>query len=352
MRERTSAYISVRAVLRAAGDSIMHELSFLGMAILAGRADTLQLVVSRSQPADAVQEQLTRVLHLGLVRYAAAAALDRNLQIAFVPAAAAAASDNSAVGAAAPPVPPAPRPSTAPAETAARRTSSPPADEPTRPKRWAFAVDLGFTGSSGNSELVALTTGVRVKHLQTRLFRLDWSASFRYGESAGEVAARYLQSKLEFDMGPSARIAPFISATGERDPFRRLDLKSKSGTGVRYSFYKTDRGEASLRASALYSYERFTPDAERATRRDGAWSMKLNGNRRVGESIRIENATSFDPVMGDFRDYNLEITSKLSTRITRSLALTFSHSYSYDSTPARNVERVDQRLQTGLTMEF
>lgn len=166
------------------------------------------------------------------------------------------------------------------------------------------------------------------------------------------MAARHFQSKLNFDLGPAARVAPFFSLTADRDPFRRLALRSQGGTGIRHGFYKADKGEASLRAAVLYSHERFTPEADRSPRSDGAWSFKLNANQRLGETIRIENTSSYDPVMNDFSDYNVDVTSKLSTRITQSLALNVSHTYAYDSTPVESVRPADQRVQTGLTISF
>lgn len=220
------------------------------------------------------------------------------------------------------------------------------------PDRWAAALDLGFASSSGNSDLTSLTTGVRLKHLQTNLFKLEWSISFRYGESQGTVVARNLQSKLEFDVGKAARISPFVFASAERDPFRKLDLRARTGSGVKYTFYRQDPGEASVRLAAQYSRENFTPAAGQDARTDGAWSMEFKGNRELGGNVKIENTTTFTPVFDDFADHNLDMASKISSRITKHLALTLTHAYGYDSTPADGVGRTDQRFQAGLTIDF
>jgi hypothetical protein len=218
--------------------------------------------------------------------------------------------------------------------------------------RWAAAVDLGFASSSGNSDLTSLTTGVRVKHLQTRLFKLEWSLTFRYGESQGTVVARNLQSKLDFDVGPAARVSPFVFASAERDPFRKLDLRARTGSGVKYTFYRESPGEASVRVAAQYSRESFTRDAGENPRNDGAWNMEFKGIRGLGENIKLENTTTFAPVFDDFADHNLDIASKVSSRISKHLALTLTHAYGYDSTPAEGVGRTDQRFQAGLTIDF
>lgn len=243
-------------------------------------------------------------------------------------------------------------PALRPTEPSAEPDPSKEPDRPAEPDRWAAAVDLGFASSSGNSDLTSLTTGIRLKHLQTKLFKLEWSVAFRYGESRGEVVARNIQSKLDFDVGPSARVAPFVFASAERDPFRRLDLRARTGSGVKYTFYREEPGEASLRIAALYSRESFTAAAAQEPRTDGAWSLELKGNRGVGSAVKLENTTTLMPVFNDFADYNLDIASKISSRISKHLALTLTHAYSYDSTPAADVGRTDQRFQAGLTIDF
>jgi hypothetical protein len=249
-----------------------------------------------------------------------------------------------------PPVPP------VAADTAAVVTAAPPTQErqqqPAPAPRWATSLDFGFASSSGNSDLLSLTTGFRVRHLQTRRFKLDWTAAFRYGQSQGEVVARNLQSKLDFDVGPAARVAPFVYASGERDPFRRLDLRARTGSGVRYAFYRGENGDASLRLAAQYSHERFTAAATRDPRSDAGWSMELKGQQRLGDVLRIENSSVFDPVLDDIGDFNLEVRSKVVSRVSKRMALTLTHAFNYDSTPPADVGTTDQRFQAGISIDF
>src|SRR4051812_40554446 len=58
------------------------------------------------------------------------------------------------------------------------------------PDRWAAAVDLGFNAATGNTRLMLLTTGFRLKHRETDRFKLEWGVTYRYGESRGSVVAR------------------------------------------------------------------------------------------------------------------------------------------------------------------
>ncbi|MGH7504477.1 MAG: hypothetical protein ACRELX_02450, partial [Longimicrobiales bacterium] len=80
-------------------------------------------------------------------------------------------------------------------DTADARTQEvAPATTDTLPDRWDAALDFGFNGSTGNTSLIVLTTGFRIKHLRTDRYELEWSVAFRYGESEDAVVARALES--------------------------------------------------------------------------------------------------------------------------------------------------------------
>jgi hypothetical protein len=249
-----------------------------------------------------------------------------------------------------PPAPPAP--TTTPAATPPAEPEKQPEKQPKKqPDRWAAAVDFGFNAATGNTRLMLLTSGFRLRHLETDRFKLEWGASLRYGESRGTVVARSVQSNLVFDLNPKSMWSPYAFATVERDPFRRLALRSNTGSGVTHTFYRETAGEFAVSAAALYSHEGFTINTQ-PDRDDARWSIQTRGQRRVGASMKIENASSYKPVWDESGDYNLQSVTKLSSKITQRLAMTLSHEYLKDSTPPSGVKREDQRVQAGLTFEF
>jgi putative salt-induced outer membrane protein YdiY len=232
----------------------------------------------------------------------------------------------------------------------------PPADSakqavPKAPDRWAAAVDLGFNAATGNTRLVLLSTGFRLRHRETKEFKLEWGVSFQYGESRGTVVARSLRSNLVFDLYPESDWAPYAFATIERDPFRRLALRSNTGSGITHTFHNADKGELSISAAALYSHEGFTV-ATQPSRNDARWSVESRGQQTIGSNMTIENTSSFKPVWDHAGDYNIQSVTKLSSKITQRLAMTLSHEYLKDSTPPDGVRQEDQRVKAGLTFEF
>ncbi|MEO5511267.1 MAG: DUF481 domain-containing protein [Longimicrobiales bacterium] len=241
-----------------------------------------------------------------------------------------------------------PPPAPPPVATDTTKTVPPKRKEP---DRWAAAVDLGFNAATGNTRLMLLTTGFRLRHRETDQFKLEWGVSLRYGESRGVVIARSVRTNLVFDLNPKSMWSPYAFATVERDPFRRLALRSNTGSGVTRTFYRETTGEMSVSGAALYSHEGFTIDTQ-PDRDDARWSIETRGFQKIGGSVRVENAVSFKPVWDHSGDYNIQSLTKLSSKITQRLAMTLSHEYLKDSTPPSGVKREDQRVQAGLTFEF
>lgn len=245
--------------------------------------------------------------------------------------------------------PPRPVPDSVPRPDAAR-PARPDTTPAARPDRWAAALDLGFNAATGNSRLAVLSTTLRVRRLETQTVELEWSATYRYGESRGRVMARNASTTLSMDLTPRARVSPFAFTTVERDPFRRLEVRSNTGSGVKYTLRRAPTGNASLSIAALHSYEQFTTDDP--IRRDARWSVRGRFDQRLGRSVRIESTSFYKPLWDHGSDYNVQVLSKLSSKISERLALTLTHEYLYDSTPPGGVAREDQRFQAGATIEF
>ena len=223
------------------------------------------------------------------------------------------------------------------------------------PDRWALAVDFGFHGQVGNTQLVALSSGFQLRHLETQKFEFQLSANYRYGRSRGEIVARSTQMRVTVNARPQARWSPFIFSSADRDRFKRLDLRSSGGGGLQYRFWRSDRGRASLSTAALYDYESFTQPTATApdgTRHNARWRVLLEAETRIGEQARVKHASSWQPVWDRASDYDVEVTTSFATRVTERVSMTLNHVYQHDSLPAEGVKRDDQRLVAGLRLDL
>jgi hypothetical protein len=222
-----------------------------------------------------------------------------------------------------------------------------------KPDSWSAVVDLAFSGASGNDQTVLLTTGFKVAHLRTERFEMELSGSVRYGRSEGREVARNLKSGFKLDVLPAAQWSPFISVTGERDPFRKLDMRSNSGAGIKYAFWRAPQGSASISGAVLHSYEDFISTAEAPidSRHSARWSWRFKGNRSLGERIRVENTSLYQPVWDRSSEYLLSMDSAIRVPMTTRISLSLSHSYERDSMPQEGVRKDDHLVKAGLTIE-
>ncbi|MBI4545892.1 MAG: DUF481 domain-containing protein [Gemmatimonadetes bacterium] len=236
---------------------------------------------------------------------------------------------------------------------AQQQAAAPPA---TPPERWKLVVDLGFTAASGNERLAVLTSAVSLTHLRQELFELALDGDLRYGRSEGKEVARRFRGGLKFDLYPHSMWSPFFFTTGEHDRFRRLDLRTSGGAGIKHTFWDSPAGKASLSLAVVYSYEDYDvaqlpllDQFQRNTR----WSWRLKAQRQLGGAVRLESTTFYQPLWNVAADYLVEAETALTVRISRKLGVSLGHSYNRDSRPpSPDVRKDDHLVKVGLSLEL
>lgn len=234
------------------------------------------------------------------------------------------------------------------------RQQAPPPPPPA-PDRWKSQLEFGFNGSRGNTDLITLSTGFSIERREKDSFELEWSTSYRYGESENQVVARHLQSSISFDLFPTGNWSPFLYVAAERDRFKRIDLRTDGGAGAKYTLARGEATSASLSLALLHTYENFTAtgtDPEPDIRNHARWSLRARASRRMNEGWQVENTTFYKPVHNALGDYDIDSTTKLSAILNTRLALTLSYKYRLDSTPAEGVGGEDTFLTAGLTINL
>jgi hypothetical protein len=221
-----------------------------------------------------------------------------------------------------------------------------------RTERWQTEFGLSVNSSGGNERLTVVTTEVGLTHLEKRRYELEFRGRLRYGRSEGVEVARNLRASMDADFGPGASWSPFVSATADRDPFRRLDLRFNSGSGVKRTFWQEGRDEVSLSAAVLYSHEnRIVADTlPNDITHTARWSIRGRARRQLGEGTRVEQLLYYQPEWDRGSDYLLESQTNVRVALSRSLALTSRFLYQRDSTPPADVAPDDWSFAVGLSL--
>lgn len=226
------------------------------------------------------------------------------------------------------------------------------AQEAEDPSRWSAEAGLSLNSAGGNESLTVFNTTLGITHLRTDVFELGLATRFRYGRSEGEKVAENLHGALNLDLWPQAVWSPFLFATAEQDPFKRLDARLNGGVGAKRTFWQEDWSEVSLSAAILYSYENLAvPDSlGDGITETARWSFRTRGRTEFGEGSRVEQVVFFQPAFDRLEDYQLESMSSLRIALSEWLSFTTTVLYQRDNTPAPEVRPDDYSISVGLSL--
>jgi hypothetical protein len=241
-------------------------------------------------------------------------------------------------------------PTTAPAAAAAARARTP-------ANPWKVSAEMSYTDQSGNRVLRLLTGGLKFAHRDRSRYELDGRVESRYGKSNGDVVARNHYASLAFDLRPDDTWSPFIFMNGERDEFKRLNLRFTGGAGAQYTIYDNtqSKSNASVSLALLYSFEDLRSTEAQATipnRSVARWSLRVKGNQAVGQGISLQHSSFYQPVYDEVADYLLRSETGAKVLLTKRLALSVGYQLSRNNRPPDGVQPEDRLLKTGFIIDF
>lgn len=224
-------------------------------------------------------------------------------------------------------------------------------DDGEEPDRWAGEVGFSLNTSGGNERLTVLTSSVGLSHLETSAYQASIGGRLRYGRSEGEEVARNIRGNTTIDLWPESRFTPFLFATAENDPFKKLRARLNGGSGVKRTFWRDGWSEASLSGAVLYSYENIRVDEPVGVdiKHNARWSWRARGRKQLGDGRRFEHVTFYQPVWDQLGDYLIESQTSARWSLTSDLAFTTTLLYERNSTPPEGVGPDDWSLAVGLS---
>jgi hypothetical protein len=223
------------------------------------------------------------------------------------------------------------------------------------PDPWAFQVELGFNGASGNSSFSVLRTGAKINRNPTDAVEFESSFLIRYGKNEETVIANDAKASMKVNLWPKARWSPFFFVDGIRDRLRKLDMGVNAGVGGKLGVWTGETGNASLSAAVLYDHQNFQvdpgsedPESESFAR----WSIRSTLEKTLTANTTFASNLFYQPVWDATSDYVLSMVSSVSTKVLENVSLALEHEYLRDATPPPGVGPDDQKFSVLLTMAF
>jgi putative salt-induced outer membrane protein YdiY len=196
---------------------------------------------------------------------------------------------------------------------------------------WEGNVELGLSGTEGNSETFNVRFGMTAKHKTPTIAQTLQVTSIQKS-AAGVTTANtaLIDGRLEWPL-PQSRWNYFVHGLWEYDEFKAFQYRVSGDTGLGFEFIQTDATSLMGRSGLSVSHEVGGPE--------DAWSPELlfggEFKHKFNATHSISGKVDFYPTITDFGDYRLNSQAAWEIALSKAwgLSLKLSVIDRYDSTP-------------------
>jgi putative salt-induced outer membrane protein YdiY len=200
-----------------------------------------------------------------------------------------------------------------------------------RPTAWDGGVEVGLTGTDGNSQTLSFAVGANVKRKTDTsdvLVQLNYvKASADSVETANNA---FLKGRYEWLLGDSPW-KPFVNGTLEYDEFRAFDLRLAGNGGIGYQLFDTDSSNLTGRFGSGVSHELGGPDDSYVP--EAVYGLEFE--YQLTSRQKVSAQTTYYPSWEDYSDYRIVTVVNWSILLDEAtnLSLKLTGNDRYDSTP-------------------
>ena len=203
--------------------------------------------------------------------------------------------------------------------------------QPTYWDPWEGNVELGLSGTEGNSQTFNVRLGMTAKHKTEWLVKTAQITSIQKNANGVTTAnTALLDTRLDWPL-PSTRWNYFIHSLLEYDEFKAFDARISGDTGLGYEFIQTDRTTLIGRTGFALSHE--IGGAENDVVPE--WLFGGEFKHKFNDHHSISFKTDYYPALRDFADFRLNSQASWEVLLSKDwgLSLKLSAIDRYDSTP-------------------
>lgn len=200
---------------------------------------------------------------------------------------------------------------------------------------WHLSVGIVGTYVKYKNE-VALIKGNLSLSKKVSPVDYSFSLSSSYGTTDGSLTENSYMATAKADYYLTPKVEAFTLGEYMSDRIAQINARVLMGGGLKYVFYKGERGELSLSGALLYNYEH----RDTVKQNLGRYSFRLKYRLIPNNFVEVFFIAFYQPSMKDFsNDYwiwgTLEVKSKLSENLF--LKYTLSDRYENLTNPRNNL---------------
>ncbi len=214
---------------------------------------------------------------------------------------------------------------------------------------WDGNANLGFSYTSGNSNNITMTTGLRATKARpedglTIYFRSLWNSN--HGSQITTQNAFW--GGVRYDRNLNKKIFGFASYDFERDKPKRLSFRSVAGGGVGHRTVKTDRTELEILVGGAWN--RTWQNNIDTDTPEGLVGMTFK--HKVNDRLRIRNSSTFYQNVTDRHEYRFILDTSIDIDVTKKIGFFVSVGDRFNNDPFGTAKRNDFLVTTGLKWNF
>jgi hypothetical protein len=214
---------------------------------------------------------------------------------------------------------------------------------------WSGAITLDVTFSRNQNDLFLLSNDIHVQYKQAKslvLFKNQFKFIKLEGEDFSNSGIQHL--RYNYKLNAIWTWEAFLQA--QYNKISKIDFRGLAGTGFRFKLSKAENFNFYLGILMMYEYESLSDNLgiQRDFRNSSYFSFSLYPN----DMVSIVSTTYYQPLLKHFNDYRVATESSLVFKIHKNFLFKITHTFTYDTNPASEIQKSNYNLKTGVAYSF
>ncbi len=179
-------------------------------------------------------------------------------------------------------------------------------------KRWFFTLGAWYEKKLGNTDMMRVNGSALVEFNNgVSEFIISWLQF--YSEKNGDRFEENGTGIIKFDHYLISMLEIFLFSQLDYNIITGLRLRSTSGAGLKFVFFRNRYWTTDVSAAPVFEYERYTPDPTyRRFRASFRYRLKI----RIMERLSLNGTVFYVPLLDNFRKYRFNIDAEAVLNVT------------------------------------
>jgi len=216
---------------------------------------------------------------------------------------------------------------------------------------WEGNANIGFSYTSGNSNNITMSTGLRASKVSptdgvTIYVRSLWNSN--HGSQHTVTTQNAYWGGARYDRTLNRRIFGFVSYDFERDKPKHLSFRSVAGGGLGHRTIKNDRTEFELLLGAAWN--RTWQAGGDTNTPEGLAGLTLK--HKLTSRLRVQNTFTYFQNITDRAEYRFIFDATITADVTKKVGFYFALGNRFNNDPVGISKKNDFLFTTGLKWNF